>query len=209
MAEAEKTIKLKKLGELSLREYLGELAAPERKPRAASAAAVTGGLAASIGALSLALAGEAEAESLKDVAEELRQLREYMLIEAEEVTRSHTPLTRRLKEERATADEIESAARVACGIPNELVYIMCRLLEMLDKIADVCRDEDVPELIAAAHMSLAVIASMRAEIRALSKYMSDETFRYTVNREAELNVQEHQALTDALLNKLHARLEAN
>ena len=77
---------------------------------------------------------------------------------------------------------------------------------VLDQIADVCPDEMVPNVLTAAHLAQAVIASMRGEIKFLSQYMMEFTFRYTVNREAEINVQEHQELIDGLLEKLGARL---
>ena len=46
----------------------------------------------------------------------------------------------------------------------------------------------------------------RGEIKAVSKHMMEFTFQYTVNREAELNVQEHQELFDKLIEKLNSRL---
>ena len=51
------------------------------------------------------------------------------------------------------------------------------------------------------------IAAMRAEIRAVSSHMMEFSFRYTVNREAELDLQNHQELIDGLIAKLSARLE--
>ena len=102
--------------------------------------------------------------------------------------------------------ELESAARVACGIPNEIVYMMCHLAELLEPVAENCSDAMVYNVLGAVHLAQGVIAAMRGEIKAVSQHMMEFTFRYTVNREAELNVQEHQELFDRLIEKLNARL---
>ena len=128
-----------------------------------------------------------------------------VLKQVEEMVRSRAPLLKRLAEE-SSPEELESAARVACGIPNEIVYMMCHLAELLEPVAENCSDEMVYNVLGAVHLAQGVIAAMRGEIKAVSQHMMEFTFRYTVNREAELNVQEHQELFDRLIEKLNARL---
>jgi formiminotetrahydrofolate cyclodeaminase len=204
MAEEKKSIKLQKLSEKPLNEYCEAVGDPEGKPSNGSVNAAVAALAAELGALAAASAEEGKLDP--DVLKELGEIGKYMLKQVDETVRSRAPLLKRLAEG-ATPEELESAARVACGIPNEIVYIMCRTLELLDPVADACSDEMVPNVLGAVYLALGVIAAMRGEIKAVSKHMMEFTFRYTVNREAELNLQNHQELIDSLMTKLNARLE--
>ena len=203
MAEVKKTLKLQKLVDKTLKEFTGEIASAEGKPEGGSALAATAALAASLGELAASACPEGSVS--EETVKELPELSKYMLKQVDDFVRSRSPLRKRLSEE-STVEEIESAARVACGIPNEVVYLMCHHLEMLGEIADACPDEMVPNVLTAAHLSQSVIAAMRGEIKFLSNYMMEFTFRYTVNREAEINVQEHQELVDNLIEKLNSRL---
>lgn len=204
MAEEKKTLKLQRLADKSLTEYVEALGSAGGKPAVASAAALTAALAVNLGALAGASAEEGRLDP--NVTKELSEMGKYMLKQVDETVRSRAPLLRRLAEG-AETEQIESAARVACGIPNEIVYMMCRAIELLDQIADVCSDDQASNVLGAVHLALGLIAAMRGEIKAVSRHMMEFTFRYTVNREAELNVQNHQELIDALIAKLTARLD--
>ena len=204
MAEEKKvSIKFQRLGDKTLNEYVAAVADPEGKPENGSATALVAALAASLGALGAASAEEGKLDP--EIGKELAEMSKYMLKQVEEMVRSRAPLMKRLAEG-STPEELESAARVACGIPNEIVYIMCRLAEVLEPVADACSDAMVYNVLGAVHLAQGVIAAMRGEIKAVSRHMMEFTFRYTVNREAELNVQEHQELFDQLIEKLNARL---
>ena len=200
MAEEKKvTIKLQRLADKPLKEYVEAVADPAGKPENGSAAA----LAASLGALAASSAEEGKIDPV--VLQELPEMSKYMLKQVEEMVKSRAPLLKRLSEDCAP-EELESAARVACGIPNEIVYMMCLLAELLEPVAENCSDAMVYNVLGAVHLAQGVIAAMRGEIKAVSRHMMEFTFRYTVNREAELNVQEHQELFDRLIEKLNARL---
>lgn len=204
MAEVKKSLKLQKLADKTLKEFADEIGSAEGKPEGGSAVAATASMAASLALLAANACPEGSVS--EETVKELPELSKYMLKQVDDFVRSRSPLRKRLAEESSTVEEIESAARVACGIPNEVVYLMCHNLEMLDEIADACPDEMVPNVLTAVHLSLGVIAAMRGEIKALSNHMMEFTFRYTVNREAEINVQEHQELIDNLIEKLNNRL---
>ena len=204
MAEEKKvTIKFQRLGDKPLKEYVESVADPAGKPENGSASALVAALAASLGALAASSAEEGKIDPV--VLQELPEMSKYMLKQVEEMVKSRAPLLKRLSEDCAP-EELESAARVACGIPNEIVYMMCHLAELLEPVAENCSDEMVYNVLGAVHLAQGVIAAMRGEIKAVSKHMMEFTFRYTVNREAELNVQEHQELFDRLIEKLNARL---
>lgn len=204
MAEVKKSLKLQKLADKSLNEFSELVGSPEGKPEGGSVSALAAALSANLALLASSACAEGSVPA--ETVAELPELQKYMLKQVDDYVRSRSPLRKRLAEGDKTPEEIESAARVACGIPNEVVYLMCRNLEMLDQIADVCPDEMVSNVLTATHLALAVIASMRGEIKFLSQYMMEFTFQYTVNREAEINVQEHQELVDGLLEKLQKRL---
>ena len=119
MAEEKKTtIKLQRLNDKSLKEYVEAVADPEGKPENGSAAALTAALAAALGALAAKSAGEGKLEP--ETVQELGEMSKYMLKQVEEMVRSRAPLVKRLSED-SSPEELESAARVACGIPNEIV----------------------------------------------------------------------------------------
>ena len=128
-----------------------------------------------------------------------------MLNTVDDDTKARAPLNRR-KQKPEEKDHLESAARVACGIPSDMVFVMCRCIELLDQIGDVCNAEGAVCIVTAVHLSLAVIYSMQAEIRALSKYMQDEIFVRTIIREAEMHLEQHQSMADTLLEKMQKKM---
>lgn len=195
-----KSIKLQKLSEKPLNTFTEELASAEGKPETGTAAALVAALAPALGSLAAALAEIDPEGEHKDLVLELGEMRKYMLKQVDEIPRSRAPLMKRI-EEKADGLHLESAARVACGIPNEIVYLMCRCMELLDALLPLCRDEDKTTIQAAVYLCLAVISVMRGQIDLYTTYMQDASFRYVCKREAELNVQQHQALIDELLAK--------
>lgn len=193
-----KSIKLQKLSEKPLNVFTEELASGEGKPEAGTAAALVAALAPALGSLAAALAAVDPEGEHKLLVQEFDEMRKYMLRQVDDMPRSRAPLMKRLAEN-ASGLEVESAARVACTIPNEIVYLMCRCMELLDELQPLCRAEDKPTIQASAYLCLAVISVMRGQIAQYAGYMEDESFQYVVKREAELNVQEHEELISKLL----------
>ena len=193
-----KAIKMQKLSEKPLSEYTEAVASAEGKPEAGSAAALVAALAPALGSLAAALAGVDPEGEHKELVAELNEMRKYMLKQVDEMPRSRAPLVKRISEQ-ADGLHLESAARVACSIPNEVVYLMCRCMELLDELMPLCRAEDKPTVQAAAYLCLAAISVMRGQIAHYTTYMDDESFRYVCKREAEINVQQHQEIIDRLM----------
>ena len=193
-----KAIKMQKLSEKPLSEYTEAVASAEGKPEAGSAAALVAALAPALGSLAAALAGVDPEGEHKELVAELNEMRKYMLKQVDEMPRSRAPLVKRISEQ-ADGLHLESAARVACSIPNEVVYLMCRCMELLDELMPLCRAEDKPTVQAAAYLCLAAISVMRGQIAHYTTYMDDESFRYVCKREAEINVQQHQGIIDRLM----------
>lgn len=205
MSGCETSIKLEKYSEKTLQEYAEQVASAEDKPFVGSVAALVSALAASLGSLAVSLAGSEAEERVKTAAEELRQMRGYMLGTVDDDIKARAPLNR-WKQKPEEKEHLESSARVACGIPSEMVFVMCRNIELLDQIADVCDAQGAVCVITAVHLSLAIVYSMQAEIRALTKYMQDEVFVRTIIREAEMHLEQHQPMADALLEKMQKKL---
>ena len=193
-----KSLKLQKLSETPLAAFTEKVAAADGKPEAGTVAALVAALAPSLGALAASLAGVDPEGEHKLLVQELDEMRKYMLRQVDDMPRSRAPLMKRLADN-ATGLEVESAARVACTIPNEIVYLMCRCMELLDELQPLCRAEDKPTIRAAAYLCLAVINVMRGQIEQYASYMEDASFQYVVKREAELNVQNHEDVIARLL----------
>ena len=193
-----KSIKLQKLSETPVNAFSEQIASAEGKPEAGTVAALVAALAPALGSLAAAAAELDPEGEHKDLVAEFNEMRKYMLKQVDDMPRSRAPLMKRLAEQ-ADGLELESAARVACGIPNEIVYLMCRCMELLEQLKPLVRAEDKHTIRAAAYLCLAVINIMRGEIDVYATYMQDASFQYVVKREAELNVQEHEGTIANLL----------
>ena len=124
----------------------------------------------------------------------------------DEELRAREPLDRRRVEENVTRTDLDSALRVASDIPNEIVYIMCRCVELMKEVVDKGDDLTACSALAAVHLSMAAIRCMQAELLSYAKIMDDDVFGYTIVREAELNLADHQELVDGLVEELTRRL---
>ena len=162
-------------------------------------------LAAAMGSLAVRALRSDDA-SLQKTAEELRQMTDYMVFQIDEELRAREPLDRRRVEENVTRTDLDSALRVASDIPNEIVYIMCRCIELMKEVVDKGDDLTACSALAAVHLSMAAIRCMQAELLSYAKIMDDDVFGYTIVREAELNLADHQELVDGLVEELTRRL---
>ena len=162
-------------------------------------------LAAAMGSLAVRALRSDDAQMQK-TAEELRQMTDYMVFQIDEELRAREPLDRRRVEENVTRTDLDSALRVASDIPNEIVYIMCRCIELMKEVVDKGDDLTACSALAAVHLSMAAIRCMQAELLSYAKIMDDDVFGYTIVREAELNLADHQELVDGLVEELTRRL---
>lgn len=193
-----KSIKLQKLSETPVNAFSEQIASVEGKPEVGTVAALVAVLAPALGSLAAAAAALDPEGEHKELIAEFNEMRKYMLKQVDDMPRSRAPLMKRLAEQ-ADGLELESAARVACGIPNEIVYLMCRCMELLEQLKPLVRAEDVHTIRASAYLCLAAINMMRGEIDVYATYMQDASFQYVVKREAELNVQNHEETIANLL----------
>ena len=177
-----------KFGVLPVSDYVAAVADPDAQPQAGSVGAVVAALAAAMGSLAVQ-ALRSDDEALRQTAEELRQMTDYMVFQIDEELRSREPYDKRRNDSAATRNDLDIALRVASDIPNEVVYIMTAC-----------------SALAAVHLSVAAIRCMQAELLSYAKEMDDDVFGYTIVREAELNLANHQELIDGLVEELTRRL---
>ena len=184
-------------GAMPVKDYVAAVADPDGLPQAGSVGAVVSALAAAMGSLAVRALRSDDA-SLQKTAAELRPMPDYLVF--------HQTLDRRRVEENVTRTDLDSALRVASDIPNEIVYIMCRCIELMKEVVDKGDDLTACSALAAVHLSMAAIRCMQAELLSYAKIMDDDVFGYTIVREAELNLADHQELVDGLVEELTRRL---
>lgn len=194
-----------KFGVLPVSDYVAAVADPDAQPQAGSVGAVVAALAAAMGSLAVQ-ALRSDDEALRQTAEELRQMTDYMVFQIDEELRSREPYDKRRNDPAATRNDLDIALRVASDIPNEVVYIMCRCIELMKEVVDKGDDLTACSALAAVHLSVAAIRCMQAELLSYAKEMDDDVFGYTIVREAELNLANHQELIDGLVEELTRRL---
>lgn len=194
-----------KFGVLPVSDYVAAVADPDAQPQAGSVGAVVAALAAAMGSLAVQVL-RSDDEALKQTAEELRQMTEYMVTLIDEELRSREPYDKRRNDPTATRNDLDIALRVASDIPNEVVYIMCRCIELMKEVVDKGDELTACSALAAVHLSVAAIRCMQAELLSYAKEMDDDVFGYTIVREAELNLANHQELIDGLVEELTRRL---
>mgnify|MGYP000479037598 CR=1 FL=1 len=185
--------------------YWAAGAGPDGLPPAGRGGAGLSGVAAAAWGVAVRALRSDDA-SLQKTAEELRQMTDYMVFQIDEELRAREPLDRRRVEENVTRTDLDSALRVASDIPNEIVYIMCRCIELMKEVVDKGDDLTACSALAAVHLSMAAIRCMQAELLSYAKIMDDDVFGYTIVREAELNLADHQELVDGLVEELTRRL---
>ena len=168
-------------GAMPVKDYVAAVADPDGLPQAGSVGAVVSALAAAMGSLAVRALRSDDA-SLQKTAEELRQMTDYMVFQIDEELRAREPLDRRRAEENITRTDLDSALRVASD------------------------DLTACSALAAVHLSMAAIRCMQAELLSYAKIMDDDVFGYTIVREAELNLADHQELVDGLVEELTRRL---
>ena len=192
-------------GAMPVKDYVAAVADPDGLPQAGSVGAVVSALAAAMGSLAVRALRSDDA-SLQKTAEELRQMTDYMVFQIDEELRSREPYDKRRNDPAATRNDLDIALRVASDIPNEVVYIMCRCIELMKEVVDKGDELTACSALAAVHLSVAAIRCMQAELLSYAKEMDDDVFGYTIVREAELNLANHQELIDGLVEELTRRL---
>ncbi len=180
-------------------DFTKALSDPESRAETGSGTAMTAALASAL----LERAAKMTAEQLPEherVAYIVRNseiLRSYMVNLIDEDVKARGPYRRAVKE--GDPRKIEAAGQTAGAVCSEIVGMMEKILELSCELADLCPDEAKHFLAEAAELAYAAVrASMNYCIYWGDK-SSEDTRRYVVRRENELQLEEIRPLYQRVL----------
>ena len=201
MAE-EKKITIEIIRKKDAEDFTKSLADPDSRAETGSGTAMTAAIAAAF----LLRAAEAEelTEENRERLEYLRRnaeiMRKYMVQLIDEDVKCRGPLRRAKKE--GDDRKIEAASQSASVICAEIAAMMGKCLELIESMTELAGEDQRHWLCESAELAMAAIkASMRYCINWGDK-SSDETLRYVVRRENELQLQEYTKTYASVLKKL-------
>lgn len=205
---------MEKFADKSLNDFAAALASDAPTPGGGGAAALCGALAAALGEMVCNLtAGKPKyAEYEADIADAVKKLsltRTYMLRLIDEDAKAFEPLRKYLalpKDDPARAEHMDSALRVACFIPTEVMYTAAQTAEMLRDLADKGVKGAISDVGVGLELCRAAMRASRLNILINAAGMTDEVFAMTLRRECELVFEQYGPVIDAGLAAVEARI---
>ena len=200
MAEAKITIEI--FRKKDAEDFTKALSDPGSRAETGSGTAMTGAIAAAYlqRCANAAELNEDNREALEYLRRNAEILRKYMVQLIDEDVKCRGPLRRALKE--GDPRNIEAAGQSASVICSEIAAMMGKCLELCDSMAPLAAPEQRHWLCESAELAMAAIkASMRYCIY-WGDQSSDETQRYVVRRENELQLQEYSKTYESVMKKL-------
>ena len=204
---------MEKFADMSLDAFTAALASKEAVPGGGGAAGLAGALAAALGAMVCNLtSGKKYAEYEADIAAALEKLeltRKYMLRLVDEDAKAFQPLQKYLslpKDDPERAAHMDSALRVACFIPTEVLYSAAQTAEVLRSLADKGAKGAISDVGVGLELCRAAMRAARLNILINAAGMEDEVFAMTLRRECELVFEQYGPIIDAGLAAVEARI---
>ena len=140
-----------------------------------------------------------ENERVEYIVRNSEILRKYMVNLIDEDVKARGPYRRAIKE--GDPRKIEAASQSAGAVCSEIVCMMEKALELAEELAALCPDDARHFIAESADLALAAIrASMRYCVYWGDQSMED-TRRYVIRRENELQWEEIQALYKRVIEK--------
>ena len=175
---------MEKFADMSLDAFTAALASKEAVPGGGGAAGLAGALAAALGAMvcSLTSGKKKYAEYEADIAAALEKLeltRKYMLRLVDEDAKAFQPLQKYLslpKDDPERAAHMDSALRVACFIPTEVLYTAAQTAEVLRSLADKGAKGAISDVGVGLELCRAAMRAARLSILINAAGMEDEVF---------------------------------
>ena len=203
---------MEKFADMSLDAFTAALASKEAVPGGGGAAGLAGALAAALGAMvcNLTSGKKKYAEYEADIAAALEKLeltRKYMLRLVDEDAKAFQPLQKYLslpKDDPERAAHMDSALRVACFIPTEVLYTAAQTAEVLRSLADKGAKGAISDV--GLELCRAAMRAARLSILINAAGMEDEVFAMTLRRECELVFEQYGPIIDAGLAAVEARI---
>lgn len=205
---------MEKFADMSLEKFTAALASKEAVPGGGGAGALAGALGAALGAMvcSLSAGKKSTAEHEDEINEALAKLeltRKYMLRLADEDAKAFEPLKKYLslpRDDPERAAHMDSALRVACFIPTELMYTAAQTAETLRRLADIGVRGAISDVGVGLELCRAAMRSARLNILINASGMSDEVFAMTLRRECQLVFEQYGPVIDAGLKAVEERI---
>lgn len=203
-----------KFAEMKLDAFTEALASKDAVPGGGGAAALAGALAAALGSMvcNLTTGKKKYAEYEADIASALEKLeltRKYMLRLIDEDAKAFEPLKKYLSlpaDDPERAAHMDSALRVACFIPTEVMYTAAQAAETLRSLADKGAKGAISDVGVGLELCRAAMRAARLNILINAAGMTDDVFAMTLRRECELVFEQYGPVIDEGLRIVEERI---
>lgn len=205
---------MEKFAEMKLDAFTEALASKDAVPGGGGAAALAGALAAALGSMvcNLTTGKKKYAEYEADIASALEKLeltRKYMLRLIDEDAKAFEPLKKYLSlpaDDPERAAHMDSALRVACFIPTEVMYTAAQAAETLRSLADKGAKGAISDVGVGLELCRAAMRAARLNILINAAGMTDDVFAMTLRRECELVFEQYGPVIDEGLRIVEERI---
>lgn len=197
-------LKIEVFAEKTVKNYNKSLAEAGNKLGIGSAAAEAGANAAALALLAIGKTGS-EDEALKKAAENIEQLRVYLLFLIDEENKAKLPLEKRLASGAPDA-EIEGGYRTAGVIVSEAMYTVIRVMELLNEVADKLCPCAAAEAAGSVYFAKTALECARLLLAVYASKMNEEIYARTTRREPEIAIENSAEMFAAMLQKFEAQL---
>ena len=194
----EKTIHIDVFKDKSIDEFTKTLSDPDKKTDTGSAAAAVSAIAAAFlcRVTKLIRAEHAAVERLDWLERNTEILRNYFVRLIDEDVKCKAPLRRAEKE--ADQNKISAARQTAISICSEIINMNGKCLELAEELAGYCDEAQSPYLRESITLALSSAEICISYCLKMSSTSSDDTYRYVIRRENELNLQTMQQTADRI-----------
>lgn len=182
-------------------EFTKALADPDSRAQTGSGAAMTAAVASALleRAAKLTALEAAENERVAYFVRNAEILRSYMVNLIDEDVKARGPYRRAVKE--GDPVKIEAASQSVGAICAEIVGMMEKAMELMEELAEICPEEAKHFLAESAEHALAAVRASMCFCVHWGDKSCEDTRRYVIRRENELQLEEIQPLYQSILSK--------
>ena len=201
MAES---IKIEVFRKKDAEDFTKALADPDSRAQTGSGAAMTAAVSAALLERAARLTKEElpENERVEYIVRNAEILRTYMVNLIDEDVKARGPYRRALKE--ADPRKIEAATQTAGAVCSEIVCMMEKELELLEELSVLCPSDAKHFAAESADLAYAAIRACMRVCIYWGDLSTEDTRRYVIRRENELQLQEIEPLYKRVIEKLEA-----
>ena len=199
---SEKKLMLEIFRKKNADEFSAAISGRESRADTGSAMAAVGALAAALLHRASLMCEDQQNEKLAWLVRNTEILRTYMVNLIDEDVKCRGPLRRALKENDPRA--IEAARQTGVNICAEIIHMMQTCLEMAVDLLPFAEQNAASYIKESAELALAAAKGCVPYILMMGSYSSDDTYRYVLKRENELNIEALQAAYEKLQEALSA-----